>query len=309
MMVMKLEQLRYFVETVECGSISAAARKVHLAQPAFSAHIRLLEEDLGVRLLDRSTKGVRLTEPGERLYQGALSLFRHAEQVREETVNTLGEMAGEVRIVLASSLAPLLAGHIFWETQKRYPNIRLVILDLMRVAGDNLVTSRQVDFALLPNAATLAGAATEAVIAQDLYLVGKTAPNSPSNEVDFHDLANYSLVMGGRRNQLRVDLENMATREKCKIRIAIEQDSMSVFRSIILSGPAYTIVPYSAFATEIGEGLLTASKIVNPVMERTLSFVWHEKSALSSPAIAVMDVVRQKMSEMVQNGTLKGRMF
>jgi LysR family nitrogen assimilation transcriptional regulator len=307
--MIKLDQLRYFVEAVQCGSISAAARKVHLAQPAFSTQIRSLEEDLGVRLLDRSAKGVQLTESGERLYHGALSLFRHAEQVREETVSVMGELAGEVRIVLASSVAPLLAGQLFWETQQRYPQIRLVILDLMRVAGDNLVTSRQVDFALLPNVTTLLGAATEPVIAQDLYLVGRTPPDASRGEVDFHDLGTYPLVMGGRKNQLRIDLENTAAREGCRIRVAIEQDSMSVFRSIILSGPAYTIVPYSAFATEIGEGVLTATRIVNPVMERTLSFAWHESSKLSSSASAVMELLRMKIVEMVEKGGLRGRLL
>ncbi len=307
--MIKLDQLRYFVEAVQCGSISAAARKVHLAQPAFSTQIRSLEDDFGVKLLDRSAKGVQLTEPGERLYHGALSLFRHAEQVREETVNVLGELAGEVRIVLASSVAPLLAGQLFWETRARYPHIRLIILDLMRVASDNLVTSRQVDFALLPNVATLSGAATEPVIAQDLYLVGQTPPEGARLEVDFHDLANYPLVMGGRKNQLRIDLENTAAREGCKIKIAIEQDSMSVFRSIILSGPGYTIGLYSGFATESGEGVRTARLIVNPVIERTLSFVWHESSSLSSSASAVMELLRMKIVEMAQKGSLKGRIL
>jgi LysR family nitrogen assimilation transcriptional regulator len=306
---MKLDQLRYFLEAVHCGSISAAARKVHLAQPAFSTHIKALEEDLGVKLFERSTKGVRLTDAGERLYNGAQSLFRHVDQVREETVNAANKLAGEVRIVLASSVASLLAGQLFWEARQTYPHIRLVILDLMRLASDDLVTSRQVDFALLPNVATLLGAASAPVIAQDLYLVGRVPPRDTNGEIDFRDLANHPLVMGGRRNQLRIDLENTAAREGCRIKIAIEQDSLSVFRSIIIHGPAYTIVPYSAFATEIEAGLLTATRIINPSIERTLSFVWHEFSDLSASASAVMDLLRGVIIRMVVEGNLRGRLF
>lgn len=84
---------------------------------------------------------------------------------------------------------------------------------------------------------------------------------------------------------------------------------MSVFRSLVLCGPAYTIVPFSAFADEINAGRLTATRIVNPVIERTLSFVWHENSDLSSPAKAVMELVREKVSEMVSSGLLKGRIL
>jgi Transcriptional regulator len=306
---MKLDQLRYFLEAVQCGSISAAARKVRLAQPAFSTQIKALEEELGVRLFERSVKGVRLTDAGERLYSGAQSLFRHVDQVREETINAANDLTGEVRIVLASSLAPLLAGKLFWEIRQAYPHIHLVILDLMRIASDDLVTSRQVDFALLPNVATLKGAATAPVVAQDLYLVGRAPMKDNPGEIDFRNLGEYQLVMGGRRNQLRIDLENTAAREGCRIRIAIEQDSLSVFRSIIMNGPAYTIVPYSAFAPEIEAGLLTAARIVNPSIERTMSFVWHEFSSLSASASAVMDILRQIIERMVAEGNLRGRLL
>ena len=199
---MRLDHLRYFIEAARCGSISAAARNVRLAQPAFSAHIRMLEQELGLTLLERSTKGVTLTEAGARLYEGALSLFRHVDQVREETVNAQASLTGEVRVVLAASAAPLLAGQLYWAVRQAHPQIRLVILDLLRVESDTLVTSRQVDFGLLPNVSTLVGAASEPVLAQDLYLVGRTRPPGAGEVIAFSDLQNLPLVMGGRKNQL-----------------------------------------------------------------------------------------------------------
>ena len=187
---MRLDQLRFFIAAAESGSISEAARRVHLAQPAFSAHIKALEHDLGVTLFLRSTRGVSLTAPGKRLYNGATALFRHVAQVRQETLSAGNEPSGDVRIVLAGSLAPLLAGQVFFDVQRVYPEIRLSILDLLRVSGENLVTARLVDFGLLPNAATLAGAASEAVLSQELYLVGRALPG---DEVAFQDLHHYPL--------------------------------------------------------------------------------------------------------------------
>lgn len=306
---MRLDQLRYFVEAAQCGSISAAARKTRLAQPAFSSHIKMLEQDLGVALFQRSVKGIYLTEAGQRLYDRALSLFRHVDQIREETVSAGSELTGEVRIVLGASLAPLLAGKICWDTRQAYPGIRLIILDVMRAVGDNLVMSRQVNFGLLPNVATLAGASTEPVIAQELYLVGGKLPGEVGSQIDFKELSKYPLVMGGRKNQLRIDLENTAFREGGRINVAIEQDSFSVFRSIILNGSAYTVVPYSAFAVEIEAGLLAATRIVNPSIERTVSFVWHEFSDLSSSARAVMDLLTSRIRTMVSEGTLRVRLL
>jgi LysR family nitrogen assimilation transcriptional regulator len=306
---MRLDQLRFFVAAAESGSISEAARRVHLAQPAFSAHIKALEYDLGVTLFLRSTRGVVLTEAGQRLYDGAVALFRHVDQVRQEATSAGKELSGEVRIVLAGSLAPLLAGQIFLDAHSNYPNIRLSILDLLRVYSETMVTSRLVDFGLLPNAATLAGAASEAVLSQELYLVGRDLPGCAGGEVLFRELHRYPLVMGGRRNQLRIDLENTAARESHRINVVSEQDSLSVYRSIVLNGPFYTVVPYSAYATEIEHGSLAAARIVKPAVERTVSFVWHAHSELSGAARAVMDLLRLRITDMVRRGSLRGRLI
>lgn len=306
---MRLDQLNYFIAAARHGSISAAARAVHLAQPAFSAHISALEQELGVQIFTRSRKGVQLTEAGQRLYDGALSLFRHVDQVREETVNAATSLTGEVRVVLAASAAPMLAGQLYWKTAQEHPQIRLTILDLLRMESDTLVTSRQVDFGLLPNVSTLVGASSEPVLAQDLHLVGRHWPTRVNDEIDFAELRNFPLVMGGRRNQLRIELENTALRTGNRINIAIEQDSLSVFRSIVMNGPAFTVVPYSAFAVEIEAGLLSATRIVNPVIERTLSFVWHEFSELSMSARAVKNLFRAHIGELLTQHRMRGRLL
>lgn len=306
---MRLDQLKFFVAAAESGSISEASRRVHLAQPAFSAHIKTLEHDLGVTLFERSARGVSLTTSGRRLYDGALSLFRHVDQVRHDTVTADADLSGEVRIVLTSSLASMLAGKIFTATRGAYPNIRLSILDLLRVASENLITSRMVDFGLVPNAATLNGATSEAVLAQDLYLVGRELPGVVDGKIPFRLLRHYPLVMGGRRNQLHIDLENTAARSGHRINIVSEQDSLSVYRSIIMTGPFYTVVPYSAYATDIKAGSLQAAQIVEPVVERATSLVWHEFSELSASARAVMTLLKTAIAEMVNLGQLRGRLL
>lgn len=306
---MRLNQLRFFIAAAECGSISEASRCVHLAQPAFSKHIKTLEDDLGVTLFERGARGVTMTSSGRRLYDGALALFRHVDQVRHDTVTAGHDLSGEVRIVLSNSLASTLAGKIFFATREAYPNIRLSILDLLRVESENLITSRTVDFGLIPNAATLSGATSEPVLAQNLYLVGRELPGVVDGKIPFRSLEQYALVMGGRKNQLRIDLEGTAARTGHRIKVVSEQGSLSVYRSIIMSGPFYTVVPYSAFATEINVGRLQAARIVDPVIERTSSFVWHELSDLSASAYAVMTLLKAVIAEMVNLGQLHGRLL
>ena len=101
---MELKQLHYFVTVVEEGSITGAARRLHLTQPPLSAQMRLLEEELGCRLLERGPRNVRLTEAGRTLHRHALSLLEMSRVAREEVASGSSEWGGVVRLGLVSSV-------------------------------------------------------------------------------------------------------------------------------------------------------------------------------------------------------------
>ncbi len=99
---MTLEDLRIFVDTVEKGSMSALARERSLTQPAIAHRIRRLEQELRVPLLDRTRKGVRLTEAGSALYDRAVAALA-ALRFAETEVGAIREGAGRSISIAASS--------------------------------------------------------------------------------------------------------------------------------------------------------------------------------------------------------------
>lgn len=80
---MNLKQLAYFVTVVESGSISKAAKKLHMSQPPLSRHMHLLEEDLKVKLFQRQTNSLKLTQEGEELYKRAYDLLELASKTEK----------------------------------------------------------------------------------------------------------------------------------------------------------------------------------------------------------------------------------
>ncbi|SFU81622.1 LysR family transcriptional regulator [Halomonas korlensis] len=95
---MEFRQLSYFIAVVETGSISAASRRVHVAQPALTRQVRLLEEDLGTRLLERHARGVSLTVAGKALYDEAVQLLDRRTQIRTR-LSALGQgLIGKVSL-------------------------------------------------------------------------------------------------------------------------------------------------------------------------------------------------------------------
>lgn len=84
---MDLRQLRYFIAVAEEKNFSRAARRLHISQPPLSTHVKSLEKHLGVRLLDRSNRGVVLTPAGQVFYDEIRSVFRRLEQARLKAQN------------------------------------------------------------------------------------------------------------------------------------------------------------------------------------------------------------------------------
>lgn len=104
---MDLRQLEYFREIADTGSINEAARRLNMSQPPLSYQLRLLEEELGVRLFERSSQGVTLTEAGTLLYSRAGELLSYAGSTKQEV-----ERFGRRRILrlglTSSTVAPMM---------------------------------------------------------------------------------------------------------------------------------------------------------------------------------------------------------
>ena len=95
---MKLRQLEYFCAVAEEKSISAAARELHVAQPPISRQISQLEEELGVQLFLRGSKGMSLTDAGQSLYQQTQQIFQDIRRV-EDSVRSVGTgMSGRIKL-------------------------------------------------------------------------------------------------------------------------------------------------------------------------------------------------------------------
>src|SRR5258707_3611917 len=99
---MDVRQLRYFVRIAELGSVSAASHRLGVAQPSLSQHIKHLEQELGVDLLIRSSRGVSLTDSGQILLYHATSIVNAVDVAVPEIKDRSGAASGSVSIGVPS---------------------------------------------------------------------------------------------------------------------------------------------------------------------------------------------------------------
>ena len=136
-MPMELRHLRYFVTVARLGSISRAAEKLFIAQPPLSAQIRQLEEEVGVQLLARLPRGVRLTPAGQSFFEDAVAILTRAEQAAERARERQYGQQATLRLGLVpSSTHTVLPGLL--------ARLREAGLDL-RVEAREMISSRQIE--------------------------------------------------------------------------------------------------------------------------------------------------------------------
>ncbi len=126
---MKLHQLQALVAVVDQGSIRAAARDMHLTQAALSKSLRQLEEEAGVALLVRQSRGVLLTEAGQRLHTRAKLVMRQLALAEDDLRQHQGQDAGAVCVGLTPYLMFTVLGEAFGWFRKRYPRVELRLVE------------------------------------------------------------------------------------------------------------------------------------------------------------------------------------
>lgn len=141
---MDIRQLLYFTTIAEEGSISAAAKKLHLSQPPLSYQMKLLEEKLHLPLIERSARGIALTEAGRVLYKRAQGILELSELTRKEMLAMASGFTGTLHIGTVSSSGASLLGWRIPAFHQKYPQIGFAIhegntFELMEMLESGLI--------------------------------------------------------------------------------------------------------------------------------------------------------------------------
>lgn len=146
---MELRHLRYFLAVAEDLSFRGAAERLHLAQPALSAQIKSLEDELGVKLFERTTRSVTLTNAGRVMLDEARNVMNAATRAENRARHADQGLAGTLRIgIIAPSANAWLAG-IMGKFRRENPGVQLSFFDLPSIEQLNRLREHELDVGLL----------------------------------------------------------------------------------------------------------------------------------------------------------------
>ena len=287
---MDFDQLEIFLEVARLSSFSRAAEKRFRTQPAVSAQIRALEEEVGARLLDRSGGRVSLTAPGKLFFKYAEETIERRKTILTEIAETERVPRGEIVVGANEGTCLHILPEVFAQFKRDYPNVSVSIkrADYAKILES--IIENAVDFGVV--SLPVNDNRLEAQLIHRDHLVVITAPGHPlaaKKTVAIAEVANYPLVLP-KLGHTRDALDALFYDHHVKPHLAMELDSSELLKRFVAAGVGVGFIARSNIEEDIRANALLALKLADVQIHRDLALVFRKDKSLSRAARAFMDI-------------------
>ncbi len=275
---MNIRDLRYFLAVAELQHFGQAADQCCVSQPTLSGQIKKLEEELGVKLLERTNRRVMLTESGEQIARSARRILREVETIQDVAVSCQDPLSGRFRLGAFPTLATYIFPELVTRVRQALPDLRLILVEEKTAVLLDKLIHGDIDAALL------------ALPVHDDFLVSRPLFDDefllavpPGHElagegsIDQKDLKNRRLMLLEEGHCLRDQALDV-----CQLNgIAEAQDfratSLETLRQMVKAGTGITFMPKIAIPPQ--EAGIQYVPFASPAPHRTIGLVWRKTTA------------------------------
>ena len=280
-----IRQLRAFLAVYQLRKLSAAAERLFVTQSAISVLIRQLEEGLGARLFDRTTRSLQPTQAAVEAVVVAERILRDVDALGSDLRELTDLRRGRVCIAVTPTLAEILLPHVIRRFVAEHPQIRVVIDDCAPDQFVSRVTGEHVDFGLGTPERAGADVETQTMLRDHLSVVCSAEhPLAKLKTVRWADLAGHPVITVRPGYGIRPLVEAAATQAGVALQVGNEVSFLSTALWMTHSGLGPSIMP-SAFATCSRHTDLVVRSLTAPRVSRDV-FVVTKRGRSLSPACA-----------------------
>jgi DNA-binding transcriptional LysR family regulator len=287
---MDFEQLRTFMEVSRLRSFSRAAEKLMVTQPAISAQIRTLENEVGARLFDRDGGKVTFTAAG-RVFE---PFAEHCLQCHNHIMVTVGELhrtpRGEISVSANEATSLYVLPAVFAQFKQQYTRVGLSIVRADRVRTVEAVLNREVDFGVVSLPVKDARLTVDILHRDDVVLVAPSNhPLAERESVKFTEILPHSLLVPkqGRQREL---IEDLFRSNDVQPRVAMEVESSELLKRLVVAGLGIGFLPRSNVLEDAKSGALKILNIEGVRLNRELALIYRKDKTLTRAAHVFLEI-------------------
>lgn len=290
--MIKLDLYKIFVEVSKCKSFSKAAEALFMTQPAVSQAIMQLEEDLGIRLFTRTSKGVNLTDEGQILYEytnPAINLINSGEKKLQEF---RGLTQGGLKIGVGDTISRYFLLPYLESFHREYPNINLKIMNRTTLELCSMLKSGEIDIALcnLPiKDSTIE--IKKCIDVHDIFVCGNLYKKNLQMPMTLEEISSLPLILLDYKSNSRQYIEKQLLLKGIKITADIElgsHDLLLEFAKINL-GVACVVKEFSSEYLQTGQ--LYEIETLEKLPKRGIGFCYLKGISISTASAKFMELV------------------
>jgi DNA-binding transcriptional LysR family regulator len=296
---MELRQLRYLVALAEERNFTRAAERAHIAQPALSQQIRRLEEEVGLALVDRTTRRVALTDAGDLLLVRARRILAEVAAADAELQSLRGVQTGHVTVGVLHTMGPIdvsLALAIF---HRRHPAVELTVREQSSEELAEMLRVDELDLAFLSVTERVEshGLALHQLISEELVVV--LPPDHPlagRDEVRMAELSGEEFISYRVGARLRELLTLAGRHAGFEPRVTLESNESHRIRRLVARGMGVAILPRSD-AVAVGGAAVAVVALTDPALTRDITLAWREDRRLGPAAAEFLGLAREVFTD------------
>jgi len=290
---MDINQLEVLVTVARERSFSRAAEVLGRTQPAISQAVRRLEQEVGEKLFDRSTKDGTLTLAGEVLLDYARQMLNLRHTAQAALVDMRNLHHGKVTISANEHTVFYLLSVIV-EFRRLHPLIKIEVQRGVASRIPKQITGREVELGVIsftPNDDSLRSVS---VMTDELVLISSPEHRLAGKQtVSIKDLGDETFVAHNAPSPYRQKVIESFEKHKTSLNIAVELPSLEAIKKLVEKGVGVALVPKLSAAAEIKGGRLAALSVKEMKLERKLNIVYRRNSELSHAAKAFLQVAKE----------------
>ncbi|AHD00097.1 LysR substrate-binding domain-containing protein [Leisingera methylohalidivorans] len=287
-----LRQMRYFEALAQHRHFGRAADACAVSQPALSVQIKELEEALGVQLVERGARQVRLTSLGEDLAVRVRGVLRSVDELGELARASRDGLAGRLRIGVIPTIAPYLLPSIVGNLARQYPEADIRVRETVTPKLLEELAEGRLDTAIVALPVSEPAFEEVALFKEDFVLVrpgedsGKPVPGPEG-------LREMRLLLLEEGHCFRDQALSFCNMQSAAPRELLDGSSLSTLVQMVSAGIGVTLIPEMAVPVETRSAVVSVARFRDPQPARSIGMIWRRSNPLARQLLQVAEVVRQ----------------
>jgi DNA-binding transcriptional LysR family regulator len=285
-----LRQLEIFVKVAELGSFSKAAESLYLTQPTVSEHIRTLEDQLGVRLLDRLGRGAAVTRGGQLLLSYAQRILAIAREARQAMDSFQGRMSGDLLIGASTIPGEYVLPPLIGRFKEKFPDISITLLIGDSQTVVDWVAEGRAELGMVGARLSHRGVDYKELMPDEVVVVVPSShPWHGRKQITLEELRGEPLLLRERGSGTRAALEAAlaeAGKDLSSFRIVGEMGSTQAIKQAVKAGVGISLVSKRAVEEECRSGLCWCLRVKDLKVTRSFHLATHKERSRSPLAEA-----------------------